>query len=230
MKQRCRQWAPFEVELLKTFYPDVPARLLADELDRTVPQVHSKAKKLGLSKSAAFMASDLSGRVQRGKQDPRMRATQFKPGQIPANKGLRRPGWFCGRMRETQFKKGRPANESPRYAPIGTEQVNAKRGVLMRKMTDDPSIYPAARWTPVHVLVWEAEHGPIPEGHFVRFKAGMKSLIASEITLDRLELVTPAENLHRNSFHRWPDELKDVLYAKGRLTRAINRKSREVSE
>ena len=65
-------------------------------------------------------------------------------------------------MRETQFKKGRPASEARNYVPIGTEKVDPKRKVLMRKVTDDPALFPVNRWRPVHVMVWEAENGPVP--------------------------------------------------------------------
>ena len=68
-------------------------------------------------------------------------------------KGLRRPGWSTGRMAETQFKKGRPAIEARNYVPIGTEKVDPERKVLMRKITDDPKLFPVNRWRPVHVLV-----------------------------------------------------------------------------
>lgn len=39
----------------------------------------------------------------------------------PFNKGLRRPGWHVGRMRETQFRKGeRSGIAAKNWRPIGT--------------------------------------------------------------------------------------------------------------
>jgi hypothetical protein len=222
-----RPFTEAEDALLRDRYPNESGQAVADALGRPLHIVYARATKLGIAKSEAFFASDLSGRVQRGRQDPRMQKTQFKKGQVPANKGLRRPGWSVGRMTETQFKKGRPAQDARNYVPIGTEKVDRKRNVLVRKITDDPTLFPVARWRPVHVLVWEAHNGPIPEGHIVIFKQGKKTFVADEITIDRLELVTLAENLRRNSVHRFPKEVVQLIQLKGALVRRINRKEKE---
>lgn len=221
------RWTAPEDSLLRRRYPDEQAAVIARDLGMRVSQVHQRAAKLGLHKSQAFKVSDRSGRILRGRTDPKMVATQFPKGHVPANKGLRRPGWYRGRMRETQFKKGRPAWEARNYVPIGTEKVDTKRGVLVRKLSDDPTIFPVQRWRPVHVLVWEANHGPVPAGHIVRFRDGMKTLIASEITADKLELVTLAENMRRNTVHRWPKDLVRLVQLKGALNRKINRHGRK---
>jgi hypothetical protein len=131
-------------------------------------------------------------------------------------------------MAETQFKKGRPACEARNYVPIGTEKYDAKRKVTVRKITDDPALFPANRWRPVHVLVWEAAHGPVPKGHIVIFKKGLKTLVSAEITADRLDLVTLAENMRRNTYHNnYPKEVGLAIQAKAVLTRAINKATRE---
>lgn len=222
------RWTAAENALLRARYPDEATADLARELGVSVSKVHSRARKLGLCKSEAFRASDKAGRILRGRTDPRYAASQFKKGHVPANKGLRRPGWSAGRMAETQFKKGRPASESRNYVPIGTEKVDPKRQVLMRKVTDDPSIVPVQRWRPVHVMVWEAANGPVPPGHIVIFKRGQKTFVAADITVERLELVTLAENMRRNSFRtNYPPEFGQLIQLKGALNRKINRLSKE---
>ncbi|UGB46954.1 HNH endonuclease [Frateuria edaphi] len=223
------QWTPAEDAVLRARYPDEPTADIARDLGLNVGRVHQRANKLGLSKSDTFYASDKAGRIQRGRQDPRMVAHQFKKGLVPANKGLRRPGYAPGRMAQTQFKKGEMSGAAQHnYVPIGTEKVDPKRKVLMRKVTDDPSIFPVKRWRPVHVIVWEAAHGPVPAGHIVIFKKGRKSFVADEITVDRLELVTLAENMRRNSYHtNFPPEVVQVIQLKGALNRKINKLSRE---
>lgn len=222
------QWTDAEDAVLSVRYPTEMTVDVARALGLSVNQVHQHANRLGLKKSAAFMASGKGGRIQRGRTDPRMVATQFKKGIVPANKGLRRPGWSVGRMAETQFKKGRPAQEARNYVPIGTEKIDSKRNVLMRKVTDDPSIFPVKRWHPVHVMVWEQAHGAVPAGHIVVFKPGRKTFKAVEITLDRLELVSLAENMRRNTIHnRYPKELVQVIQLKGALKRKLNRRVRD---
>lgn len=215
--------------LLRELYPDFPTELLAQQFGCTLSATYQRAQKLGLKKSEAYMASPHAQRLRRG--DEVGKAYRFKPGQVPANKGLRRPGWAPGRMAATQFKKGRPATEARNYVPIGTEKYDVKRKVIVRKVTDDPAIFPAQRWRPVHVLIWQAEHGQVPPRHIVIFKRGQKTLVSSEITASRLELVTLAENMRRNSYHNnYPKEVAQLIQLKGALSRKINRRLRDDKE
>lgn len=220
------RWTAAEDAVMRARYPDEKAADVARALGLSVVQVHSRARRLALKKSAAFTASDKAGRIRRGKRDPRMVAAQFRPGHVPANKGMK--GWQAGgRSKQTQFKKGRPANEARNYVPIGTEKVDAKRKVLMRKVTDDPSIFPVKRWHPVHVMVWEAAHGPVPAGHIVVFKKGRKTFKAAEITLDRLDLVSLAENMRRNTIHnQYRPDVVQVITLAAALKRKINNRSK----
>lgn len=222
------RWTPAEDAMLRRRYPDELAATVAKNMGLRVGQVHQRAAKFGLHKSDAFKTSDLSARIQRGKQSPNMIAHRFSKGHVPANKGLRRPGWAPGRMAETQFKKGRPAREARNYVPIGTEKFDAKRGVIVRKITDDSFIVPAQRWRPVHTLVWERTHGPVPAGHIVVFKPGRRTTDTAAITPDHVELVTLAENMRRNSYHnRYPKEVGRLIQLKGALNRKINRRQHE---
>lgn len=222
-----RVWTDDEDETLRINWPKFPAFLIAHVLGRGRASVYRRASQLALKKADDFETQPLA-RLWNGTEEPASIAARFKPGSVPPNKGLRRPGWAPGDMAKTQFKKGRPASESRNYVPIGTEKVDSKRKVLMRKITDDPSIFPVKRWRPVHVMVWEAAKGPVPEGHIVIFRPGMKTLAAADITADRLEVVTLAENMRRNTLHnRYPPEVKELIYLKARITRRINKRTKE---
>jgi hypothetical protein len=213
-----RPWTPWELETLAKRYPDHTAKALSLVLDRAISAIYGKAKQLGLAKSTEFYAGPNSGRTD-GK---RGRSARFHKGHVPANKGQRRPGYAPGRMAETQFKKGEMAGAAQHnYVPIGSLRVT-KYGALERKVTDDPALYPARRWRPVAHLVWEDANGPIPPGHVVRFKPGMHTTVEVEITLDRLECITLAENMRRNTLHRYPTEIKDAIRARAVLNRRIN--------
>lgn len=219
------RWTPEQDNILRDRYPHEQTAVVAAALGRSVAPVYQRAAKLGLSKTEAFYASDRSGRVIRGKQDPKMRATQFKPGQTPSNKGLRRPGWAPGRMAETQFKKGSMSGSAQHnYLPIGSERLS-RDGYLERKVTDDPSLAPARRWVAVHRIVWEQANGPIPSGHAVAFLPGRKSTDVEKITLDAVELVSRAELMRRNTYHNYPKEVVQLIQLKGALNRKINRRS-----
>lgn len=215
-------WTSAELELVRQKYPDRPAREIADALGISIHQLYKQTHTMGLKKSQAFKDSPLSSRLRRGENPGK--AYRYTKGHVPANKGTRRPGYAPGRMQETQFKKGRPAHEAHNYVPIGAEKIDPKRNVLMRKMTDDPALFPAKRWRPVHVLAWEAAHGPVPPGYICIFRRGMKTYVAAEITADRLEVVTLKENMLRNTVHNLPAPLPELIQLRGALNRKINRR------
>lgn len=210
-----RQWTPAEDAKLIAHYPHVTARVLATRLGVTGAAIYNRAGTLGLKKSAAFWASDKHTRIRRGQQDAAMIASRFPAGHVPANKGLRRPGWAPGRMRETQFKPGvRRGVAVKLYQPIGSERTS-KDGYRERKINDDMPLQ--RRWRGVHLLTWEAVNGPVPRGHCLCFRDGDKT----HIDLDNLELITRAERMRRNTIHRYPPDLKKAIRLVGKLKRTI---------
>lgn len=214
-----RFWTQNETDTVLRLYPDTPTKQIAIELGRALSQVYQKAAAMGLQKSAEYLASPAACRLRRGDQVGR--DTQFRPGRKPWNAGI--VGWRAGgRSVETQFKTGQMSGAAQhKYVPIGSLRVT-RYGALERKITDDPSLYPARRWRPVAHLVWEAANGPIPPKHVVRFRPGMHTTIESEITLDRLECISFAENMRRNTIHNYPPEIKAAMYAVAALNRKIH--------
>lgn len=154
-------------------------------------------------------------------QHPNAVAHRFQKGQIPHNKGLRRPGWFRGRMRETQFVKG---ITPPNTVPVGTlVRISGGNsdGYYKRKMADSPG--PGLSrfgWKLEHVRIWEEKHGPLPRGHIVVFKDRDRS----HLTLKNLECITLAENMRRNTIHaRRAPAQKRAIYALIALKRKISK-------
>lgn len=209
-------WTPEQIELLRNHYPDTRSCELVGIVGRDIASIYAKASQLGLKKSAAFMASPASGRTT-GRQGI---GTRFTKGQESWNKGLHyMPG---GRGAESRFKKGHKYNEE---SPLGALRVNAD-GYLERKtsMTVNP---PARRWVAVHRLVWIEANGPLPDGHIVVFKPGTKTTDPAEITPDKVELVSRAENMKRNSYHNYPKEIAQLIQLRGAIQRKINRRMKD---
>jgi hypothetical protein len=221
-------WTDAQLAVLRQFYPDLPAANLAQVLGRPVGSVYQMAAKLGLSKSEAFNQSDASGRTQRGKTNPGMQATQFKPGTAPWNKGKKGSTGLHPNCRATQFTSRKP-EQSRNYQPIGSLRIT-KDGILERKVTDDRNLVPARRWTPVARLVWEAANGKVPPKHIVVFKPGMRTTDPALITLDRLECISRTENAARNHPRNKSPELAKLTQLKGAITRQVNRIVREAQE
>jgi hypothetical protein len=86
------------------------------------------------------------------------------------------------------------------------------------------------RWHPVHRLVWEAAHGPVPKGSICVFKPGRRTTVLEEITLDRIEIITRAQNAARNHPRARSPELARLVQLKGAITRQVNRITREAAQ
>ena len=213
-----RLWSAVDDVLLLARYPHEPTPAIARDFRRSVQAVYVRAAMLGSTKSAEYLASPAACRLRRG--DHPGAAFQFKKGHVPANRGLRRPGWGPGRMKETWFKKGERSGVAVRlYKPIGTERIS-KDGYLERKTNDNLPLQ--ARWRAVHLVLWEATHGPVPKGHAIAFRNGDKS----DIRLDNLQCISRRELMARNTLHNLPKPLVQTIQLLGALNRQIRRKTR----
>jgi hypothetical protein len=218
------RWTEDEIAVLTEQYATVRAAEIAAQLPgRTTDQVLRKANLIGLKKSRETIARH----ARESMLDPNHpgRAHQFKPGQQVWNKGTHFTAG--GRSAETRFKKGRPATEARNYVPIGSLRLS-KDGYLERKITDDPNIYPARRWVAVHRLAWIEANGPVPPGHIVVFRPGMKTVDVDAITADKVECISLVENMRRNSYHtNYPKEIGQLIQLRGALVRKINHRNKK---
>ena len=209
-----RLWEPEDDEQLRRRYPNEPTPLVAKALRRTVCSIYARADILGLAKTPEYLASPHACRLRRG--DNVGAAFRFRKGQAPANKGLRRPGWHAGRMKETQFKKG---HVGTRTRAIGDTRL--VDGYVYRKISNIPGVW-TRNWKLEHFIVWEAVHGPVPHGYALVFKNGDRP----DIRLENIELITRAENMRRNSVHNLPKPLKDTIRVLGTLKSTITKRTK----
>ncbi len=213
-------WTPADRAQLRRIYSIYSAAECAEIIGCSERAVYNQAKVLDLRKPRDWIAE--RARERSSRPDHGGREHQFRPGHATWNRGISFvPG---GRSAETQFKPGRRPEDARNYVPIGSLRVT-RDGLLERKVTGDQSVYPARRWVAVHRLVWQEVHGEVPQGHIVVFKAGMHTTDCNAITIDRLELVTRAENMRRNSIHRYPDELKSAMKLLKRAERALENRT-----
>lgn len=139
------------------------------------------------------------------------RLGHFQKNSTPWNKNTK--GLL--KSNKTSFKKGDiPVN----IKPIGHERIDSKDGYILIKV-EQPNPYTGAptRYRAKHQVIWEAEHGPIPEGHIVQFIDGIKA----NCYLSNLMLLSRAEScyLNKNGYWNLPDELKPTMLALAKMTR-----------
>jgi hypothetical protein len=204
-----RLWTPEEDRLVAKLYPGTPMPELIRLLGRTPSSIYGRAAFLGIKRSQAYLDSPHACRLRR-EDNPGINH-RFQKGHESWNAGMK--GWTAGgRSAETRFKKG---SKPHTWVPIGTEQV--RDGYLWRKITD----YGGRNdWKQVHVMLWEHHHGPIPNGLILIFRDRNRQ----NIDIENLELIDRAENARRNSIHRYPRELKEVIRLQKKLERAIRSK------
>jgi hypothetical protein len=208
-----RFWTDAEMALLRTLYADTPTADLAVTLDCSVRRVLQKANSMGLRKSVELIAT--IARQRTTQLNHGARKTAFKPGSVPWNKGTHYTAG--GRSAETRFGKG---NKPHTWVPVGTYRI-VPDGVLEQKVNEEPGPN-HVRWFPVHRMVWEAAHGPVPSGHAVVFRPGQKTNVLELITVDRLECISRQQLMQRNSVHtRLPPELANAVQLLGALKRRI---------
>lgn len=213
--RRRRRWSGEEDALLHALYADTPTATVATRLGRALTSTYQRARKLGLAKSEAYLASPAASRLRRG--DHVGAAFRFQKGHAPANKGLRRPGWGPGRMKATQFKKGQPGWN---WRPVGSRRV--VDGYWYTKVSDLRGVPWTRNWRATHVLLWEEHRGPLPPAHAVVFKNGDRT----DIRLDNLEIITRRDLMARNTVHNLPKPIAEAVQLLGALKRKINRRAR----
>jgi hypothetical protein len=128
---------------------------------------------------------------------------RFPLGHIPFCAGTKGTGLM--KANRTSFKKG----DVPRNTqPIGTIIVENKDGYQIIKVAEGD-------WQFLHRVVWEREHGPVPDGYVVSLLDGDKM----NCTLDNLELISRGELAQRNKarLQDVPAELKPLVNTLVRL-------------
>lgn len=197
-----QRWTPEADATLTELYQTLSAGAIGKIMGRTRAGIKGRVHVLGLKKP--------EGVTNTGR---------FMPGQGAWNKGKKFDSG--GRSHETRFQPGhRGGRALERYLPVGSERIT-KDGYIQRKISDDPVFY--KRWRFVHVLEWEAAHGPVPKGHVVTFKNGKRD----DTRLENLQLLHRRELMQRNTVHNYPEGLRQVIRLKGAISKRIATRTRK---
>lgn len=211
-----RPWTDAENDYLRKHYANCTPEELETHLGRSRPSIYQHAMSMGLKKSQEYFKTKVAGRFEK---DGNHRGHRFAPGFVPWNKG--RKGWVAPGSQATQFK---PGGKPMQTLPVGSHRIT-KDGTLQRKIGEEPGS-PHKRWRSVAELTWIEANGPLPPGHIVVFRPGMRTAVLEEITLDKVECISRAENARRNHARTDPELIK-LYQLKGAITRQVNRIVRE---
>ena len=195
-----RKFTPEEDQFLWDNYLTIPAKRLSAMLNRTESTARQRMKLLRIVVPPEV--------VERFRKE-----SQFKKGQTPPNKGKKMPPELYEKCKATMFKKGQlPHNTAATDGEVRMRRDKSGKAYKYIRVA-------LGHWELYHRVIWEQAHGPIPEGMLVVFKDGD----SMNCELDNLEMITMEENMARNTLHRFPAELKDVI----RLSNKIKRKLHE---
>lgn len=205
-------WTAQDDAVMQTMFADNYTADICALLGRTYSSVTGRAAVLGIKKSEAFLKMELS------KQANRLRivgaAHRYAPGHVSDNKGQKMAPDVYAKVKATMFKKGDMPHNAVEdgYEAIRTD----KNGKQYWKIK-----VPGKAWMiHKHAWLWEEAHGPVEKGMNVVFKDGN----TLNCVLDNLEIISDGELMRRNTFARFPEELKNTIRLFNKLKRKINGK------
>ena len=197
-------WLPCEDLLIRELYPFNAIYTFLHLLPgRTKSSVSARVFKLGLQRTEE--QTELVSRQNRG---------SFKKGSVPANKGKKMSAEVKAKLQHTFFKKG--------HKPHNTKHDGA---ITVRTLSDGNQYkyirISESSWELYHRHLWEKANGPVPEGMLVYFKDGN----SMNCVIENLALLSLADNMNRNTIHRYPPELKQTI----RLISKLKKKVRDAT-
>lgn len=189
---RGKKWTSEEDAWLTEHYNNSEMDEMVAKLGKTVKAIYNRGMTLGLARSKRFLVPKT---LSKGFVDG-----QYAKGHTPANKGQRMEE-YCGpeaieRSKATRFPKG---NIPHNTHEIGYECQRSDGYVWVKIRNDGPSYKMMVQ---KHRLVWERHHGPIPQGHIVKFKDGNRA----NCDIGNLYLVSRSEHLDGSKKKRRPHQ------------------------
>jgi len=196
-------------------YPTMDTKEIVKKYNVSTSQIYNLVHYHNVKKCQEYLDNwKLSGRgrmIHYGKKH------RYTKGSTPFNKGRKMAEYVSqesiDKIKKTTFKKGN--------LPHNTLSDGA---VTLRKDKSGVAYYyyriSKAKWIPYHHKLWSDVHGEIPKGYIVVFK----DRNTLNCKLENLELITRRENMQRNSFQRYPNELKQVIKTLTKLKKTINGK------
>jgi len=187
-----------DINYIIEHYPNKRTDEIAKKLNCSIYAVYNRAYSLGIKKTVSFLSSPESGIFIKGSTIGK--STQFKKGQIPANKGKKMSPELYEKCKHTMFKKGNlPGNTlkdgaiTVRKNKLGTPYYHIRLSL--------------GKWEYLHRFLWEKENGHIPKGFNVIFKDGNPI----NCKVENLKLISDSELMSQNSIRLYSPKLQKAI-------------------
>jgi hypothetical protein len=193
---------------IRSEYLVKPIKTIATELGRSYTGVMGRLRAMRLE-------------IPKQIREERKLLGRFQPGIVPANKGKRLEEFMSKEgirnSKKTRFKKGNlPASAKEKDGVITIRNYRYKSGEIRPYKWIRISL---GKWQQYHVYKWEQKFGQVPEGMIIVFKNGD----TMDCRYANLELISLADNMRRNTIHRYPEEIKTSIRTIGKLKKTIKK-------
>lgn len=189
-------------------YADTPIDEIIRATGLKKASIYGTARKLGIRRSEEHIKETRRMLGKTLSQSPASIRTRFSKGSIPVNKGRAMSEETRRKVSRTFFKKG----NTPHNACKVGDMIVTSDGYAKIKIADN-------KWRFRSVLVWEAAHGAVPEGHIICHMDGDKL----NDDLSNLRLLNKREHLLKNRFRDYPIELIEVWDLSLRLKQKLGK-------
>jgi HNH endonuclease len=189
-------------------YPFESTAAIAKDLGVSLSKIYNRAWSLGIKKDPVYLRSTQYPKGYLGGK-----ASQFKPGHTPKNKGVKMPAELYEMVKPTMFKKGNKPHNTKPNGTINIRADSSGRFYQYIKIKD-------SHWELLQRDVWTQANGEIPPGSVVIFLDG--NYLNCE--LSNLQVISRKENMARNTIQRFPAELQEIMKLTSKLKRKTNGK------
>jgi len=146
--------------------------------------------------------------------------SRYAKGSVSFNKGLKQTDFMSQeqitRSAKTRFKKGQTPHNTKADGCLTIRTDKSGRAYQYYRIAQGV-------WQFLHVKVWIDNNGPVPDRMVIVFKDGN----TMNCTINNLEMISREELMQRNTIHRFPTELKEIIRLSNKLERTLKTKHDE---
>lgn len=214
---KIKRFTTDEDRFIKDNYLELTLDQMAIKLNRALGSVAGRMRALGLKVPEHIKKQRFEKSYARLAESGK--ASRFKKGHTPSNKGKKMPAHVYERCKATMFKPGR--------LPHNTRYFGKPYLYLRKRRNGNPEkiwFIQAGRKRRSYLAYLCEQNGIDLTGRKPILKKGFDHSRPPKI--EDIMVLTNKENMERNSLYRYPTELVRLIQAKGALKRQINKLSK----